>query len=70
MYSEAVPETVAICAELIVGVVSVGDVPSTTAPEPVEVVTPVPPEATAKAFANVTTWAELIVTAVVGVAPV
>ena len=30
------------------GVTSVGDVESTFAPDPVEVVTPVPPEATAK----------------------
>jgi hypothetical protein len=49
----------------MVGVVNVGDVPNTTAPEPVEVVTPVPPEATAKAFVNVTTCPVLIDTAVV-----
>jgi hypothetical protein len=38
-----------------VGVAIVGLVPNTFAPEPVDVVTPVPPEATGKAFANVTT---------------
>ena len=43
IYKGAVPDTVATCAELIVGVVKVGDVPNTFAPEPVEVVTPVPP---------------------------
>jgi len=53
-----------------VGVAIVGLVANTTAPEPVDVVPPVPPEATGKAFANVTTWAELTVTAVVGAAPV
>jgi hypothetical protein len=38
-----------------VGVAIVGLVANTTAPEPVDVVPPVPPEATGKAFANVTT---------------
>jgi hypothetical protein len=40
---------VANCAELILGVVSVGDVPKTPAPEPVDVVAPVPPLATGNA---------------------
>jgi hypothetical protein len=91
-----VPEVITLDAiELRTAPEIVGDVPNTTAPEPVEDVTPVPPlatgkvpvtlvvkfakvvdvvpvppEATGKAFANETTWAELIVTAVVGVAPV
>jgi hypothetical protein len=39
---------------LKVGVVRVGEVPNTTAPVPVEVVTPVPPLATARVPANVT----------------
>jgi hypothetical protein len=47
IYSGAVPETVANCAELNVGVAIVGEVPRTLAPEPVLVATPVPPLATA-----------------------
>ena len=92
----AVPDVITLDAiELRTAPEIDGEVPNTFAPEPVEVVTPVPPlatgrvpvtlvvkfakvvdvvpvppEATGKAFANETTWAELIVTAVVGVAPV
>jgi len=47
------------------GVISVGLVDKTTLPVPVLEVTPVPPEATARALANVTTCAALMVTAVV-----
>jgi hypothetical protein len=46
IYKGAVPDTVGICAELIVGVVKVGEVPNTTEPDPVEDVTPVPPSTT------------------------
>ena len=52
-------------SELIVGVVIVGLVPNTTAPVPVEVVTPVPPEVTGRALVNVTTCAVLMLNAVV-----
>jgi hypothetical protein len=61
----AVPDTVANVAELNTGVVRVGEVPNTLAPEPVEVVTPVPPEPTGSGWARVTTCAVDIVTAVV-----
>ena len=37
------------------GVINVGLVDNTLLPEPVEVVTPVPPDVTARAFVNVTT---------------
>jgi hypothetical protein len=50
---------------VIVGVVKVGLVPKTFAPEPVEVVTPVPPEVAANGFVKETTWALVIDIAVV-----
>ena len=46
IYKGAVPDTVGTEAELMFGVVSVGDVLNTTEPDPVEDVTPVPPSAT------------------------
>jgi hypothetical protein len=52
-------------AESNVGVVRVGEVPNTLAPVPVEVVTPLPPLATGRGCASVTTCAVEIVTAVV-----
>ena len=52
-------------AESNVGVVRVGEVPNTLAPVPVEVVTPLPPLATGRGCARVTTCAVEMVTAVV-----
>jgi hypothetical protein len=47
------------------GVIRVGEVPNTLAPLPVEVVTPLPPDATGNGCASVTTCPVDIVTAVV-----
>ena len=52
-YKGAEPLIVETCAELIVGVVNVGLVDKTLLPLPVDVVTPVPPFATASVPASV-----------------
>jgi hypothetical protein len=64
-----VPDVLATAVPLVITLLAIvvitapdmlGEVPSTTAPVPVEVVTPVPPEVTARALANVTTCDELM----------
>jgi hypothetical protein len=64
-----VPDVLATVVPLVITLLAIvvitapdmlGEVPSTTAPVPVEVVTPVPPEVTARALANVTTCDELM----------